>query len=183
MPDIEQFFRALSPDPEQVIEVPKILPYDVPMRAAVRDSQLAEQLVEVPTIISFSSLQRTMFLLVEGEFLVFNVFPLERVLQRCILPRNAFLSGLWSRSLMFSVEAFKIFAQVRVHPLLRTYQLVFMRTQMSLVKVFFFFALFPKIKRSAASAAVPTPSVPASVSSWTRVAYEDLDSADEPATQ
>ena len=47
----------------------------------------------------------------------------------------------------------------------------------------FFFALFPNIKRSAASAAVPTPSVPASVSSWTRVAYEDLDSADEPATQ
>ena len=43
---------------EQVIEVPKILPEDVPMRASVRDSQLAEQLVEVPTIISFSSLQR-----------------------------------------------------------------------------------------------------------------------------
>ena len=36
----------------------------------------------------FSSLQRTMFLVVEGEFLVFQVFPLERVLQRCILPRE-----------------------------------------------------------------------------------------------
>ena len=34
-----------------------------------------------------------------------------------------------------------------------------------------------------ASAAVPSPSVPASVSSWTRAAYEDQDSADEPATQ
>ena len=58
-PDIEQFFRALSTDPEQVIEVPKILPFDVPMRAAVHVTQLAGQLVEVPTIISYSSLQRT----------------------------------------------------------------------------------------------------------------------------
>ena len=57
--DIEQFFRALSPDPEQVIEVPEILPFDVPMRAAVPTPQLAEQLVEVPTIISYSLLQRT----------------------------------------------------------------------------------------------------------------------------
>ena len=59
LPDIEQFFRALSPDPEQVVEVPKILPFDVPMRTAVPVPQLAEQLVEVPTIISYSSLQRT----------------------------------------------------------------------------------------------------------------------------
>ena len=58
LPDIEQFFRALSPDPEQVIEVPKILPFDVPIRTAVRVTQLAKQLVEVPTIISYSSLQR-----------------------------------------------------------------------------------------------------------------------------
>ena len=34
--DIEHFFAALSPDPEQVIVVPKILPLDVPMRAALR---------------------------------------------------------------------------------------------------------------------------------------------------
>ena len=31
LPDIEKFFSALSPDPEQVIEVPKILPFDVPL--------------------------------------------------------------------------------------------------------------------------------------------------------
>ena len=49
---------TLMPVPEPVIEVPKILLDDVPMRTAVCDSQLAEQLVEVPTIISFSSLQR-----------------------------------------------------------------------------------------------------------------------------
>ena len=59
LPDIEQFFCALSPDPEQVIEVPKILPLDVPMRAAVCVTQLVEQLVEVPTTVSYSSLQRT----------------------------------------------------------------------------------------------------------------------------
>ena len=37
--------------------MPKILPDDVPMRIVVRDTQLAEQLVEVPTIVSFSLLQ------------------------------------------------------------------------------------------------------------------------------
>ena len=59
LPDIENFFGALSPDPEQVVEVPKILPFDVPMRTAVRVTQLVEQLVEVPTTVSYSSLQRT----------------------------------------------------------------------------------------------------------------------------
>ena len=49
LPDILSFFDALMPVPEQVIEVPKILLDDVPMRAAVRDTQLVEQLVEVPT--------------------------------------------------------------------------------------------------------------------------------------
>ena len=49
LPDVLQFFDALMPDPEQVIEVPKILPEDVPVRASVRVTQLAEQLVEVPT--------------------------------------------------------------------------------------------------------------------------------------
>ena len=49
LPDILSFFDALMDVPEQVIEVPKILLDDVPMRAAVRDTQLGEQLVEVPT--------------------------------------------------------------------------------------------------------------------------------------
>ena len=42
------------PDPEQVIEVPKILPDDVPMRTAVRDTKLGEQLVEVPTELGYA---------------------------------------------------------------------------------------------------------------------------------
>ena len=41
-------------DPEQVIEVPKIFPDDVPMRTTVRDTQL----VEVPTIVYSSLLRR-----------------------------------------------------------------------------------------------------------------------------
>ena len=47
--DILHFFSTFTPDLEQVIEVPKFLPDDVPMRTAVRVTQLAEKLVEVPT--------------------------------------------------------------------------------------------------------------------------------------
>ena len=57
LPDVLQFFGTLMTDSEQVIEVPKIFPEDVPMRAVLRDPQLAEQLVEVPTIVSYSWLQ------------------------------------------------------------------------------------------------------------------------------
>ena len=49
LPDILRFFDTLMPDPEQVIEVPQISHEDVSVRTAVRDTQLAEQLVEVPT--------------------------------------------------------------------------------------------------------------------------------------
>ena len=60
LPDVLQFFDTLSTVPEQVIEVPKILPEDVPMRAVLRDPKLVEQLVEVPTIVSYSWLQLRM---------------------------------------------------------------------------------------------------------------------------
>ena len=53
--DVMRFFDMLLPVPEQVIEVPKILLDDVPVRTSIRDTQL----VEVPTIISYSSLQGT----------------------------------------------------------------------------------------------------------------------------
>ena len=153
LPDVLRFFRALSSDPEQVIEVPKILPEDVFLRTAVREPQLAEQLVEVPTIVSYSWLQVGMEQNVDipvhgrgGESLVFKVFFPDRVQQRCLVPRNAFLSGLWSRTLISPlVKASKIFSQDRVHPLLRTFQLVFLKLWMSLVKGFS--ALFPKLKK------------------------------------
>ena len=51
--DVLKFFDRLSTVPEQVIEVPKIITEDVPVRAVLRATQLAQQLVEVPTIISF----------------------------------------------------------------------------------------------------------------------------------
>ena len=54
--DVLRFFDTLCPVSEQVIEVPKILPEDVPMRRFCRDTQLVEQLVEVPTPVSSSSL-------------------------------------------------------------------------------------------------------------------------------
>ena len=77
--------------------------------------------------------------------MVFKVFFPDRVQQRCILLRNVFLRGLWSRSLISQMEAIKIFVEDRVHPLLRTFQLVFMKSWMSLVNGFF--ALFTKIKK------------------------------------
>ena len=126
LPDVLQFSDTLTTDPEQVIEVSKIFPEDISMRTSLRDTQLAEKLVEVPTIVSYSILQRIMeqnvdipFPVVEGVTLVFKVFPLDRVQQPRVLLRNAFLSGLWSRSLISPlVEAFKSFAQDNVHPLL-----------------------------------------------------------------
>ena len=58
------FFKDLdSHVPVQVIDVPKILPEDVPVRAVLRATQLAEQLVEVPTIVSYASLSLSQALL------------------------------------------------------------------------------------------------------------------------
>ena len=57
--DVLRFFNSLCPVSEQVIEVPKISLEDVPMRRFCRDTQLVEQLVEVPTPVFYSTLQRT----------------------------------------------------------------------------------------------------------------------------
>ena len=52
--NVVQFFATQLPVvAEPVIAVPKILPHDVPPRRLCRDTQLAEQLVEVPTILYF----------------------------------------------------------------------------------------------------------------------------------
>ena len=55
LPDVLRFFDLLLPVPEQVIEVPKILLDDVPVRAVLREPQLVEQLVEVPTTLSYAT--------------------------------------------------------------------------------------------------------------------------------
>ena len=89
-----------------------------------------------PTLRYFSGLWSStstfQFLLVEGETLVFKVFSQNRV-QLFRFLQNAFLSGLWSRSLTFllPVEAFTIFVQDRVHPQLRTLQLLGSALRMS----------------------------------------------------
>ena len=51
---VDHYFQV----PELVIEVPKISLDVIPLRTLVPEPQLAEQLVEVPTIVSFSSLER-----------------------------------------------------------------------------------------------------------------------------
>ena len=64
-----------------------------------------------------------------------------------MVPWNAFLSGLWRRTLISpSVEASKIFSQDRLHLHLHL-QLMFMVPQTSLAKGFF--RTFPQIKKSA----------------------------------
>ena len=57
LPNVVQFFATYLPVvAEPVITVPKIVPHDAPARRLCRDTQLAEQLVEVPTTISVASL-------------------------------------------------------------------------------------------------------------------------------
>ena len=144
LPNIVQFFAAQLPVvAEPVIEVPKILPHDVPLRRLCRDTQLAEQLVEVPTIVSYlilhcsglwSKTSTSSSWSWRANRWSSGFFSRTGFQQRCV---HLFLSGLWSRSSIFPVEAFKIFAQDKVHPLLRTFQLVLMMLWMRLVMVFF----------------------------------------------
>ena len=54
--DVLRFFDTLCPVAEQVIDVPKISLEDIPARRLCREPQLVEQLVEVPTVVSYSSL-------------------------------------------------------------------------------------------------------------------------------
>ena len=132
LPDVWRFFDLLLPVPEQVIEVPKILLDDVPARTVVRDTQLVEQLVEVPTIVSFSSLQQrtgSRFLtflfpvvevVVDGE--VFKVFSQDRIQQRSLRRSLTFqFLVIKTSSFLFPVvevvvvgEVFTVFSQDRI---------------------------------------------------------------------
>ena len=61
LPDVLQFFASFLPGvAEQVIEVPKIFLDTIPQRLGdhLRQPQMVEQLVHVPTVVSFSSLQQ-----------------------------------------------------------------------------------------------------------------------------
>ena len=128
------------PDPEQAIEVPKILLDDVPMRAAVRDTQLGEQLVEVPTqpwyvamVLAFEGLfearDPTYSSRTGSSFSgsvpveVFKVLSQYRIQQR-----------LWSRSLTNQlVGVFLIFSRDRILP----HRVVCMTLRMRILHGFF----------------------------------------------
>ena len=157
---VEQLVDILAPldfrVAEQVIEVPKIVCPPRAARTVLRAPQTADQLVEVPTIISpilryyrglWSRTLPFQFVVVEGETQIFKVFSEDRVQQRRIRLWNAFLSRLWSRPLTFLllVEVLQIFAQDRVHPQLRTLQLLGSTLRMSRFNGFF--ALFHRKKK------------------------------------
>ena len=136
--NLAHFLDTPLPDPEQLVEVPKILSDDVPMRALVRETQLAEQLVEVPTIVSWSLLQlitkknvdipvpgggvRGLQGFPPGQSSTSSSFSLERISER----------NRTSNFLL--VEAFKMFSQDRAHLHLLHLQLVFVVLQMCLGK-------------------------------------------------
>ena len=95
----------------------------------------------------WSSSSTFQFLVVEAPFLVFKVFFPDRAQQHHPRPpRNAFLSGLWSRSFVFPVKAFKIFVQDRFRQRLRLFNLLLVQTMTRMSLVMGFFALFPKEK-------------------------------------
>ena len=148
---LAHFLDRSLPDPEQVIEVPKILSDDVPMRALVRETQLSEQLVEVPTVVSWSLLQLITKQNVDipvpgGGVRGLQGFPPGQASTTSSFSLERILSGLWSRtSNSLLVEAFKIFSQDRAHLHLLHLQLVFVVLQMGLEKGIF--ALFPKLKK------------------------------------
>ena len=143
--DVLHFFNTLCPVAEQVIDVPKISLEDIPARRFCRVPQLVEQLVEVPTVLSYSSfLQRTVEQTVDNpasrgrgrgslpEFPVevFKVFSQDRVQQRLPL------------TFQFLVAIFKVSSLAKFQqPLLLTLLMLKMRL------VWGFFALFPVGKK------------------------------------
>ena len=111
------------------------------------------------------------FLVVVGEVLVFKVFLPDRVQQRRPRPpRNAFLSGLWSRSFVFPVKAFKILVQDRFRQRLRLFNLLLVETMtlMSLVMGFSHFSPGKKVR----SAGQVSADLLRHISPWTPAAYE-----------
>ena len=124
---------------EQGIEVPKIVCPPRAARTALRAPQTAEQLVEVPTVLSYSSLQQligeqTVDIPVpgraggEGGVEVFKV-SLDRIQQRL----------LELIVLTFPVEVFKALAQARVQRLVQVLLI-------TLGKFFFFSHFSPREK-------------------------------------
>ena len=80
------FFRSLDLPFEQVTAVPKISLDRIPQRSADLVPQMMEQLVEVPTVLTLSSLQQTAKQIV--DIVVFRVLSQDRVQQRLVLCKS-----------------------------------------------------------------------------------------------
>ena len=190
LPDILSFFDALMPDPEQVIEVPKILPDDVPVRAAVRDTQLGEQLVEVPTepgyalsviVLKFFSRREILGYLsgqgstASGSWVVDNpVLRFGEVVVHVevfkVLVLDRIQQRNWSRSLIFQLaDVFQIFSRARVPQL--PHRVVCVTMQMRLLQ--WVFRTFPSSKKSAKLGSHSRSELLPESSPSTRRAYED----------
>ena len=162
---LQDTLRILDfPIAEQVIEVPKISCSPCPSRSLVPDPQSAEQLVEVPTVLS-----PTRIALQIAEQIVSIPAPRGRVQgflpQQSSTATTSYLERISERTVEQIVDfpssggGLGQGSSSSVGPADEDFP----------VKVF---ALFPGTKKSATSEAVPSPSVPTSVSSWTWAAYE-----------
>ena len=169
--------------------MPKILPEDVSLRTAVREPQLAEQLVEVPTIVSWSLLQLIMKqnadspvvggsgaggglsgFLPGQHFCTFLRLP-SRPLTIQLLGRELvevfkvfFVDRVEQRFLPIQVEVFKIFSQSRVPQRLLRFLL-----HTLVLRVF---RTFSSSEKSAEVAGQVDEKMPGHVSSSTPAAYE-----------
>ena len=124
LPDVLRFFDLLLPVPEQVIEVPKILLDDVPVRAVLREPQLVGQLVDVPTTLSYAAVllwqalhgyrQRTV-----GRTLTFQLLVVVELVEVSpVFSQDSINLLLPSRSLTIQfgqvvLEIFKVFPEDR----------------------------------------------------------------------
>ena len=138
---------------EQVVDVPMISSSSCPSRAVRLEPQMAEQLVDVLTVLSVAVLQQRTAVVV----IVFKVFPQDRIQQRRL-----------RRSLTFQfrvVEVFKICAQCRVeqlHPLTLLVRMMFLQG----------FSHSSQWEKSVEVARQVGANMRRHVSSWTPAAYE-----------
>ena len=141
---------------EQAVDVPKISQDRTPQRLGdcLRQPQMADQLVDVPTVVSYPSLQQlTAEHIVDipapggdaggGGVEVFKVYSQDRIQQR--LTSSKPLTSQFS-----VVEIFKTLAQDRVQQLLHLTLVLQMQLGMG------FFALFPRGKEKRCGASVRT---------------------------
>ena len=168
--------------PEQVIEVPKLSQDRIPQRSAVRRPQKAEQLVKLPTVLSFSSLQQQ-----SAEQIIDIPAPRRRRRGQgglqCLRPEQSSTASLSSAERISE----RIVEQIVDVPFSGGGLHVFPDPGGSSSSTVShdergegFFRTFPRVKKkSEVSRHSPSPRVPARSSSWTPAAYAGGQVADE----